>query len=87
MTNKRIAIYIRLSRADGQTGLSKDESESVVNQRSLINGFLDRHPEFCPVPGKLPNGEPFEADVTLWPQRHGTDGFYICRMKKEKAYD
>ena len=23
-----------------------------------------------------------EGQVTLWPHRHGTDGFYICRMKR-----
>ena len=24
-----------------------------------------------------------EGQLTLWPQRHGTDGFYICRMKRK----
>ena len=23
-----------------------------------------------------------EGQLTLWPQRHSTDGFYICRMKR-----
>ena len=23
-----------------------------------------------------------EGQVTLWPHRHGTDGFYICRMTR-----
>ena len=42
-----IAIYIRLSCADEETGREKDESNSIVNQRSLIHGFLDRNEEFA----------------------------------------
>ena len=41
----RIAVYIRLSLADEDTGYSKDESDSVGNQRLLINRFLDNHAE------------------------------------------
>lgn len=55
MSDNRIAVYIRLSMADEETGKAKAESESVANQRALINRFLDRHPklsqyqrtEFC----------------------------------------
>ena len=38
--------YIRLSMADEDTGYgSKAESDSIGNQRMLINRFLDNHPE------------------------------------------
>lgn len=47
MSEPRIAIYIRLSSADEETGKKKDESNSVVNQRSLIHAYLDKHPEFA----------------------------------------
>ena len=41
-----IGIYIRLSMADEDTGYgSKTESDSIGNQRMLINRFLDNHPE------------------------------------------
>ena len=41
-----IGIYIRLSIADEDTGYgSKAESDSIGNQRMLINRFLDNHPE------------------------------------------
>ena len=40
-------------------------------------------------PGLLPHallpvrtGGETEGQVTLWPHRHGTDGFYICRMTR-----
>ena len=45
MTEYRVGIYIRLSLADEDTGSGKAESDSVTNQRSLINRFLDCHSE------------------------------------------
>ena len=50
MDNTRIAIYIRLSMADEDTGRGKDESNSVVNQRSLIHRYLDNHKELSLYP-------------------------------------
>lgn len=43
--SEEIAKYIRLSLADEEGGKQKptDESESVTNQRRLINGFIDRN--------------------------------------------
>ncbi len=47
-----IGIYIRLSMADEDTGYgSKAESDSIGNQRMLINRFLDNHPECLTVSG------------------------------------
>ena len=45
--------------------------------------FLSRRPEFALEPFRLPglDGEN-GGSITLWPQRHGTDGFYICRMRR-----
>ena len=50
MDDIRIAIYIRLSLADEDTGKGKDESNSIVNQRGLIHHYLDRHPELSKYP-------------------------------------
>ena len=50
MDDVRIAIYIRLSMADEETGRSRDESNSVVNQRSLIHRYLDNNEELCHYP-------------------------------------
>lgn len=49
----------------------------------VSDSFLAEHPDFCRTPFSLsgPVGET-EGQVTLWPHRHGTDGFYICRMKR-----
>lgn len=46
----KIGIYIRLSMADEDTGYTKDESDSIGNQRMLINRFLDEHPELSKYP-------------------------------------
>lgn len=52
-----------------------EENEQVVVS------FLADHPEFEQDDFTLPNGETM-SQLTLWPQRHNTDGFYICRMKR-----
>lgn len=54
-----------------------EENEQVVD------AFLAEHPDFSresftlPAPVGTTDGQ-----LTLWPQRHDTDGFYICRMKR-----
>lgn len=53
-----------------------EENEQVVD------AFLADHPEYIPDSVTLPNGETAHQ-LTLWPQRHDTDGFYICRMKRK----
>ena len=40
------AIYLRLSKEDGDTSSGeKKESNSIANQRKLIEDYLKRHPE------------------------------------------
>ena len=52
------------------------------NER-LTDAFLSSHPDFTyesftlPAPvGEVP------GHITMWPQIHATDGFYICRMRR-----
>lgn len=46
-----IGIYIRLSLADEDTGYgSKSESDSISNQRMLINRYLDESPTLSQCP-------------------------------------
>ena len=55
-----------------------EENEGVTT------AFLDTHPDFEMEPFSLP--QPIGSccgQLTLWPQRYGTDGFYICRMRKK----
>ena len=46
------------------------------------DAFLAEHPDFSRETFTLPFLGQVPGEVTLWPQRHGTDGFYICRMRR-----
>jgi len=52
----------------------------------VAQGFLADHPEYKPEafhpPGDM--GEPVDGMLTLWPHRQGTDGFFICKLRKEE---
>lgn len=50
---------------------------------AVTAAFLSRHRSFHPEPFRLPGLEgENDGTLTLWPQRHETDGFYICRMRR-----
>lgn len=46
------------------------------------DAFLVEHPDFSRETFTLPFLGQVPGEITLWPQRHGTDGFYICRMRR-----
>ena len=52
-----------------------EENEQVTQ------AFLAEHSDFALSPFTLPIGET-DGSLTLWPQRHETDGVYICRMTR-----
>lgn len=56
----------------------REENEDVTGD------FLAHHPDFVREPFVLPQpiGQT-DGQITLWPQRFDTDGFYICRMRKK----
>lgn len=51
----------------------------------ITDAFLAEHPDFIREAFTLPApvGET-DGQLTLWPHRHDTDGFYICRMKRHQ---
>ena len=50
---------------------------------AVIDAFLSSHGDFCKEPFSIADGlEESDGSMTLWPQQHGTDGFYLCRMRK-----
>ena len=55
-----------------------EENENVTE------AFLAAHPEFIYEEFSLPNGEAAPGYLTLWPQRNGTDGFYLSRMRRRE---
>lgn len=59
------------------------ENEEVV--RWFLEGHKDFKAEAFTLPG--PVGTAADGLVTLLPHRHGTDGFFICRMRREGCAD
>ena len=49
-------------------------------------GFLSDHPAFQAEGFLLPEyaGDARTGMLTLWPHRQGTDGFFICKLRKEE---
>ncbi len=55
----------------------REENEDVTD------AFLAAHSEFKNSPFALPGlGEVSDGALRLWPQRHETDGFYICKLRR-----
>lgn len=52
--------------------------------QQVVEAFLQKHSGFAREPFFLPApiGET-SGEITLWPQRHQTDGFYICKLRKQ----
>ena len=59
--------------------LLRRENEEVAGR------FLETDSTFKPESFTLPGpvGTAASGMVTLWPHRHGTDGFFICKLRKE----
>ena len=55
--------------------------------QDVVQGFLARHPEFALEPFPLPGaiGTVEEGMLTLWPHIHGTDGFFLSKMRKQRT--
>ncbi len=53
-----------------------EENEAVTERFLSERADFRKTPFAAPIVGQTP------GDVTLWPQKHGTDGFYICRMER-----
>ena len=53
----------------------------------IVADFLARHGEFSveafQLPGPIGNVE--SGQITLWPHRHGTDGFFIAKLRREEG--
>ena len=54
--------------------------------RQTAETFLSRGREFVPEPFSLPGpaGRAEDGMVTLWPHRHGTDGFFIAKLRRRE---
>ncbi|CDC74080.1 MULTISPECIES: 16S rRNA (cytosine(967)-C(5))-methyltransferase RsmB [environmental samples] len=54
--------------------------------QQITDAFLAQHPDFSREDLSLPaQAGQTDGQVTLWPHRHDTDGFYICRMRRQAS--
>ncbi|MBR2131004.1 MAG: 16S rRNA (cytosine(967)-C(5))-methyltransferase RsmB [Oscillospiraceae bacterium] len=50
---------------------------------AVVEDFLAAHHEFTKESFCIAEGQKeTDGSLTLWPQRHSTDGFYLCKMRK-----
>ena len=52
----------------------------------VVRGFLHTHPEFSPEAFSLPlpGADASDGMFTFWPQEHGTDGFFVCKLRRHE---
>ncbi len=53
-----------------------------LENEGVVNAFLDKHTDFTLVPFELENGEKCQGMFTFIPHIHGTDGFFIAKLRK-----
>ena len=77
------ATAIMLAKAGANIAIGDFKLEDAENT-AIVEQFLRDHPEFYldPAGSFLPIPRA-ESMVTLWPQRDGTDGFFIARMSRK----
>lgn len=50
--------------------------------QAVVRAFLSRHPEYQLESFEIPIAGSCEGMVTLWPHIHGTDGFFIAKLRR-----
>ena len=52
----------------------------------VVRDFLRTHPEFSPEAFSLPlpGADAPDGMFTFWPQEHGTDGFFVCKLRRHE---
>ena len=49
----------------------------------IVDGFLAAHPDFAAEPFDLPHLGTQLGRVTFWPHIHGTDGFFMAKLRRK----
>lgn len=77
---KNVSAYVRPGGVLLYTTCTLLEAEN----EAVVNGFLAEHGEFAPEAFTLPEpvGNHVSGRLTLWPHIHGTDGFFIAKLRR-----
>ena len=76
---KNVSAYVR----PGGTLLYSTCTVLPEENEDVCSGFFAQAPEFAPEEFTLPDGSKSRGGMLqLWPQRNGTDGFFIAKMRK-----
>ena len=51
--------------------------------QAVVEAFLEKHPEFQLECFNLPSIGTCSGMMTLWPHTHGTDGFFIAKLRRK----
>lgn len=81
------AILENLSQYVKPGGLMIYSTCTVIEAENegVIKAFLKKHPEFTTEGFVLPCGENVDSGcVTFWPDIHDTDGFFVCKLRRNK---
>lgn len=81
------AILENLSAAVKAGGVILYSTCTVFREENgdVVTSFLSNHPEFTAESFSLPNGmEATDGMFTFWPHIHGTDGFFVCKLRRLK---
>lgn len=81
------AILDNVSRYAKPGGVLMYSTCTVLERENeaVIQDFLGNHPNFETEAFCLPEpvGRAGEGMCTLWPHRHGTDGFFLCKLRRK----
>lgn len=76
---KQVASYV----APGGTLIYSTCTVIQRENEAVVGAFLNEHPQFSLEPFQLPDpiGK-VDGQLTLWPHIHGTDGFFIAKLRR-----
>lgn len=87
LPEKQLVILRNLSGAVKPGGVLLYSTCTLIRAENegVTEAFLKEHEDFTMEPFELPGAGECPGRVTLLPGRLGTDGFYICRMRRKKT--